>query len=77
MSKGETCTCSAKLLKYFLKIHKKYLFHLVACNFIKKETLEQVISYEFLEISKKILSYRTPPVAASVLFLLMLLWRSE
>ena len=36
-----------------------------ACNFIKKETLTQVFSCEFCEISKNIFSYRTPPVAAS------------
>ena len=36
-----------------------------ACNFIKKETLAQVFSCEFCEISNKTFSYRTPPVAAS------------
>ena len=36
-----------------------------ACNFIKIETLAQVFSYEFCEISKNTFSYRTPPVAAS------------
>ena len=36
-----------------------------ACNFIKKETLAQVFSCEFCEISKNTFSYRTPPVAAS------------
>ena len=30
------------------------------CNFIKKETLAQVFSCEFREISKNILFYRTP-----------------
>ena len=34
-------------------------------NFIKKETLAQVFSSEFCEISKNTFSYRTPPVAAS------------
>ena len=33
-----------------------------ACNFIKKETLAQVFSCEFYEISKNTFSYRTPPV---------------
>ena len=33
--------------------------------FFKKETLAQVFSCEFYEISKNIFSYRTPPVAAS------------
>ena len=36
-----------------------------ACNFIKKETLAQLLSCEFCEISKNTFSYRTPPVAAS------------
>ena len=35
-------------------------------NFIKKETLENVFSCEFYEISKNTFPYRTPPVAASV-----------
>ena len=34
--------------------------------FIKKETLAQVFSCEFWEISKYTFSYRTPLVAASV-----------
>ena len=34
-----------------------------ACNFIKKETLAQVFSCEFCEISKKTFFHRTPPVA--------------
>ena len=34
-------------------------------EFIKKETLAQVFSCEFCEISKNTFSYRTPPVAAS------------
>ena len=36
-----------------------------ACNFIKKETLPQVFSCEFCEISKNTFSNRTPPVAAT------------
>ena len=36
-----------------------------ACNFIKKETLAQVFSSEFCEVSKNTFSYGTPPVAAS------------
>ena len=36
-----------------------------ACNFIKKETLAQVFSCEFCEISKNTFSYRTTPVAVS------------
>ena len=37
----------------------------LACNFIKKETLAQVFSCEFCEISKNTFFYRKPPVAAS------------
>ena len=37
-----------------------------ACNFIKKETLAQVFSYEFCKIYKKTNFYRTPLVVASV-----------
>ena len=36
------------------------------CNFIKKETLVEVFSYEFCEIFQHIFSYRTPTVATSV-----------
>ena len=38
------------------------------CNFIKKETLTQVFSCEFCEISKNTFSYRTPLVIASYVF---------
>ena len=38
-----------------------------ACNFIKRETLAQVFSCEFCEISKKTFFQRTPIVAASEL----------
>ena len=51
----------------FCKIHRKTsvsesLFNKV---FIKKETLAQVLSCEFCEISKNTFSCRIPPVAAS------------
>ena len=36
-----------------------------ACDFIRKETLAQVFSCEFSEISKNSFLYRTPLVAAS------------
>ena len=42
-------------------------------NFIKKETLAQVFSSEFYEISKNTFSYRTYPVVASVI-LVSWLW---
>ena len=38
----------------------------VSCNFIKNETLAQVLSCEFCEIYKNTFFYRTPLVAASV-----------
>ena len=38
----------------------------LSCNFIKQETLLQVFSYEFCEISKNTFFYRAPLVAASV-----------
>ena len=42
-----------------------FLIKLQACNFIKKESLTQVFSREFCEISKNTLFYRTPSVTAS------------
>ena len=41
---------------------------LQACKFIKKETLAQVFSCEFYEISKNSFFHRTPVVAASEFF---------
>ena len=40
-----------------------------ACNFIKKETLAQVFSWEFCEIYKNTFYYRTPLVAAFVVLI--------
>ena len=45
-----------------------------ACNFIKKESLAQVFSSEFCEISKNTFSKRTPPVAASAQWLINKHW---
>ena len=45
---------------------EKKVFLKKACNFIKKETLEEVFSCEFSEISKKTFLYRIPLAAASV-----------
>ena len=77
MSQGtEAATRGALLRKVFLEISQNlqektcarvpFLIKLQAqaCNFIKKETLAQVFSCEFCEISKNTFSYRTPPVAA-------------
>ena len=46
-----------------------------ACNFIKKETLAQVLSCEFSEIFKKTLFHKIPPVAVSAKNMLELLKR--
>ena len=54
-SQENTCTRAS----FFTKRHE-------AWNFIKKETLAQVFSYEFYEISKNTFFYRTHLVAASV-----------
>ena len=37
-----------------------------ACNFIKKDTLAQVLPYKFCEVFKNTASYRTTPVTASI-----------
>ena len=70
-----TWRCSIK--KVFLEISQNsqenncakvsFLINLQAsaCNFIKKETLAEVFSCEFCEISKSTFFYKTPPVAAA------------
>ena len=45
---------------------KKVFYRSESCNFIKNETMAQVFSCEFCEISKNTSFYRTPLVAASV-----------
>ena len=68
--------CKRGVLGNFIKFTGKHLcqslvFNNVAglrpqaCNFIKKETLAQVFSCEFCNISKNTFSYRTPLVTAS------------
>ena len=64
--------CSVK--KVFLEISQNsrentcarvsFLLKLLACNFIKKETLAKVFSCEFYEIFKSSFFYRTPLVTA-------------
>ena len=70
------CFVKKVLLEIFAKFTGKHLCQglfldkvagLEVCNFSKKETLVQVFSCEFCEISKNIFYYRTPLVAASVL----------
>ena len=48
-------------------VAQTYSVKKAACNFIKKETLAQVFSCEFSEISKNTFFYRTPLVAASAM----------
>ena len=68
----EVC-CEKGVLRNFAKFTGKYLCQSlffnnvagVACNFIKKETLAQMFSCEFCEISKNNFFYRTLLVAAS------------
>ena len=66
--------CKKGVLRNFTKFTGKHLCQSFsfnkaagpeACNFIKKETLAQVLSCEFCEISKKenIFFHRTPLVA--------------
>ena len=38
-----------------------------AFNFVKKDTLAQVFCCEFCEVAKNTFSFRTPPVAASIM----------
>ena len=66
--------CKKGAFRNFTKFTGKHLcrvsfsinLQVEACNFIKKEALTQVFSYEFCKIFKNIFFYRTPPVAASV-----------
>ena len=62
--------CSVK--KMFLKVLQNWQentgVRVSACNFSKKETLAQVFSCEFYEISKNTFSYKTLPLAASNMF---------
>ena len=44
--------CKKGVLRYFTKFTGKHLSQSLFCNFIKKETLAQVFSSEFCEISK-------------------------
>ena len=66
--------CERGVLKNFAKCTGKHLCQSLflnkvagdACNVIKKETLAQVFSWEFCEISENTFFYRTPRVTAFV-----------
>ena len=75
------CSVRKGVLRNFAKFTGKHLgqnlfFNKVAClrpepyNFIKKEVLAQVLSFEFCEISKNTFSYRAHPVVASGSFVI-------
>ena len=49
------------VFRNFTKFTGKHLCQSQACNLIKKETLAQVFSCEFCEISKNTFFYKTPP----------------
>ena len=55
--------CKKGVLRNFAKFTGK---HLCQSLFFKKETLVQIFSCKFCEISKNIFFYRTPPAADSV-----------
>ena len=70
--------CEKDVLRNFAKFTEVHLRQslffnkiagLIACKFVKKETLAQVVSCEFCEIAKNIFFYRTPLVAASVCYI--------
>ena len=48
-----------------------------ACNVIKKETSNTVFACEFCEIFKSTLFFRTPPVAASDLTKIVILYNDQ
>ena len=63
--------CKKVVLRNFKKFTGKHLWQsllkLQASGTSVAQTVAQVFSCEFCEISKNTFSYRTPPVAASVL----------
>ena len=67
--------CKKGVLRDFAKFTGKHLWQdlfLNACDVIKKEAVTQRFSSEFCKISKNIFSYKTPPVAASVVSIYVL-----
>ena len=54
-----------KKVKTCIRVLFLIKFQADACNYIKKETLAQVIFCGFCKIFKKTFFYRTPTVAAS------------
>ena len=67
-SSHQRCSVRKGVRRNFVKFTGKHLcqslFFDKVANFIEIETLAQIFSCEFCEISKNTLFYRTPPVAA-------------
>ena len=65
--KRETVTQRCSIKKVFLEIseNSQENIFVIVSFLIKKETLAQVFSCEFFEISKNTFSFRIPPVTAS------------
>ena len=67
--------CKKRVLRNFAKFtgnacaRVSFLIKLQACNLIKKETVAQLFSFAFWEISKNTFFQGTPLVAASALYL--------
>ena len=62
-----TCSVKTDVLKDFAKFTGKHLCQSPqACNFIKKETLAQVVSFEFCEIFKNTYLMERLQMTASV-----------
>ena len=61
---AQRCSVKKGVPRSFAKFTGQHLCQSLFFNKVK-ETLAQVLSCEFCEISKNTFSYRTPPVAAS------------
>ena len=66
ISSYRRCSVRKGVIRNFAKLTGKHLCRVSVgtYNFIKKEALSQVLSWEFCEISKNNFSHRTPLVAA-------------
>ena len=64
-SSHRRCSLKKGVLRNFAKFTGKHLCLSLACNFIKKEALAQVLSCEFCKISKNTFSTEQLQTAAS------------
>ena len=65
-SSDRRCSVTKGVLRNFSKFTGKHLCQPQACNVIKKETLVQMFSCEFCEISKNTICYRTPSTCSFI-----------